>query len=104
MGRERRQRPKHLAKKLLLIREGLGQSLGEKVSQADMLKLLGLTKPFSQDYISAFEKGKREPPLPVLLRYAKLADVYVDVLIDDTQKLPKLLASKSAKPKARKSR
>lgn len=104
MGRERRQRPKNLAKKLLLIRKSLGTA-DMKVSQNDMLKLLGLSKPFTQDYISAFEKGKREPPLPVLLRYASLAGVCTDVLINDTEKLPANLPSTpkhSAKTKARK--
>ena len=31
-----------------------------------------------------FELGTREPPLPVLLAYAKLVDISTDVLIDDS--------------------
>jgi len=103
MGLKRRQRPKNLAKKLLKIRKNLGADF----SQNDMLKLLGLTKPFTQDYISAFELGKREPPLPVLLRYAEIAGVCTDVLIDDSLRLPAKLPSTpqhSTATKARKSR
>jgi len=33
--------------------------------------------------------GTREPPLPILLRYARLAGISTDVLIDDDLKLPK---------------
>jgi hypothetical protein len=39
-------------------------------------------------HISGYETGKREPPLPVLLKYARLAGVSTDVLIDDKLKLP----------------
>jgi len=38
--------------------------------------------------ISAYERGLREPDLLVLLRYAKVARVSTDVLIDDTRNLP----------------
>ncbi len=43
---------------------------------------------FFEMYISGYETGKREPPLPVLLKYARLAGVSTDVLIDDKLKLP----------------
>ena len=39
--------------------------------------------------ISGYETGKREPPYPVLLRYARLVRVSTDVLIDDKLDLPK---------------
>jgi transcriptional regulator with XRE-family HTH domain len=44
--------------------------------------------------ISHYESGEREPPLPVLLAYAKLANVYVDVLIDDELDLPEQIPSR----------
>ncbi|HEX8367996.1 MAG TPA: hypothetical protein VF604_05600 [Pyrinomonadaceae bacterium] len=44
--------------------------------------------------ISYYESGKRESPLPVLLGYAKLANIYVDVLIDDEINLPEKLPSR----------
>ena len=82
MSRASRQRPIHLAKKLRRIRDALG------LSQNGIIAKLGLSDEIYQDYISAYERGVREPPLPVLLRYSRAAGVCVDVLIDDTQKLP----------------
>jgi len=38
--------------------------------------------------IFKFEHGLREPPLPVLLWYARLAKASVETLIDDNLKLP----------------
>jgi len=82
MGRSSRPTPKHLAKKLRRIRERLD------ISQAVMCDRLGFEK-IHPAHISAYEHGKREPPLPVLLKYARLARVSTDVLIDDKLKLPK---------------
>lgn len=42
-------------------------------------------------HVSEFERGLREPSLPVLLKYARLASVSTDVLIDDELKLPENL-------------
>ena len=80
MGRSHRQKPKRLARKLLAIRRGL------KASQTEMARLLNLRGSYTA--ISAYERGVREPDLLVLLRYAKLAKVSTDVLIDDTKNLP----------------
>jgi len=41
-----------------------------------------------QGTISAYELGNREPSLLVLLNYARVAGVYVDVLVDDELDLP----------------
>jgi hypothetical protein len=48
----------------------------------------------TQNRISEYERGTGEPPLPVLLKYARLAGVCVDALIDDDQNLPKKLPAK----------
>jgi len=82
MSRALRQRPVRLAKKLRQIRDTLD------LSQNGIIARLGLTDEIYQDYISAYERGVREPPLPVLLRYARVAGVCVDVLIDDDLDLP----------------
>jgi transcriptional regulator with XRE-family HTH domain len=82
MGRALRQRPVRLARKLRQIRDALG------LSQNGIIGQLGLTNEIYQDYISAYERGIREPPLPVLLKYARVAGVCVDVLIDDNLELP----------------
>lgn len=82
MGRASRPRPLRLAEKLLRVRTALG------LSQNGMIRRLGFVEEITQDYISAYERGVREPPLPVLLQYARAANVLVEVLIDDELDLP----------------
>ena len=77
-----RQRPERLAEKLLQVRLTLG------LSQAEMLKRLGVGEMIVYNRISDYELGNREPPLPVLLQYARVAGVYVEDLIDDELDLP----------------
>ena len=103
MSKGRRQRPRHLPKKLRQIRMVLG------LSQNGMIKRLGLTRQITQDYVSAYERGVREPPLPILLKYARVAKVSTDLLIDDALELPaKLLSAgkqtRRARPSATRSR
>jgi transcriptional regulator with XRE-family HTH domain len=50
-----------------------------------MAKLLNLRRAYTA--VSAYERGIREPDLLVLLRYAKLAKVSTDVLVDDSKDL-----------------
>ena len=83
-----RQKPERLAEKLKQIRMALG------LSQDGMLERLGLTEEFFRSRISAFELGNREPPLPVLLEYARLVGISTDVLIDDAKDLPPELKPK----------
>jgi transcriptional regulator with XRE-family HTH domain len=45
--------------------------------------------------VSNYELGTREPPLPVLLKYARLAGISTDVLIDDDLNLPEQLPAGS---------
>lgn len=82
MGRGVRQRPARLAEKLVRIRLALG------LSQNEMISRLGLSDEMIREAISAFELGTREPPLPILLRYARVAGISTDVLIDDELDLP----------------
>lgn len=91
--------PRRLAEKLLRIRQELG------VSQNEMLRLLGSPDRLLQSSISGYERGLREPPLLVLLRYARIAGVSADVLIDDKLDLPdKPKTQRRAKPAARNKR
>jgi transcriptional regulator with XRE-family HTH domain len=83
MGRSARPRPERLAEKLLQIRQGLG------LSQNEMLVALGLEEKVFRSAVSGYELGTREPPLPVLLKYARLAGISTDILIDDKMDLPK---------------
>jgi|ERR1043165_2981010 transcriptional regulator with XRE-family HTH domain len=87
MGRSSRPKPARLAEKLLQIRMTLG------LSQNGMLKQLGFDQELFQGSISGYELGTREPPLPVLLRYAQEAGVWIDVLVDDELDLPNKLPS-----------
>lgn len=88
MGRVRRPSPKRLPEKLLLIRERLG------LSQGGMLRKLGIETGYDRATISGYERGIREPPLPILLEYARAANLYVEVLIDDRLELPTRLPSR----------
>ena len=85
MGKTPRQKPLRLAEKLLQIRLALG------LSQNGMIKRLGLSDELHQASISGYELGTREPPLPILLGYARVAGVCVEILIDDNLKLPNKL-------------
>ena len=85
MGTARREKPARLAFKLRQIRASLD------LTQEQMCdRLSGVKSPPRPGHISEFERGKREPSLPVLLRYARLAGVSTDVLIDDELDLLKL--------------
>ena len=80
MGKTKRPYPRKLARKLRQIRKQSG------MSQTEIAKRLDVKERAT---ISQFESGKREPPLPTLLKYARLAGVVVDALIDDKLDLPK---------------
>lgn len=82
MGQGSRRTPTRLAEKLTRIRFAL------ELSQNELIKRLGLEDDLTQARISAYERSVREPPLLVLLSYARVAGVYVDVLIDDELELP----------------
>lgn len=88
MGTKARLRQEHLAEKLLRIRNAFG------VSQTEMLRRLGVEDLITYHQISRYETGKREPPLKVLLAYARVAGVCLDMLIDDALDLPARLPAK----------
>jgi hypothetical protein len=58
-----------------------------------MLKRLGAEDLIEYNRISEFESGKGEPPLIIILQYARVANVWTDVLIDDELDLPAKLPS-----------
>jgi transcriptional regulator with XRE-family HTH domain len=82
MGRAARPKPLRLGEKLLRIRLSLG------LSQDRMVERLSASDTLTSASISAYELGQREPPLMVLLEYARLANVYLDALADDDLDLP----------------
>jgi transcriptional regulator with XRE-family HTH domain len=82
MGRSRRNKPKKLRRKLLDIRKRLN------MSQTQMARALELKVHYSA--VSNFELGTREPDLLIVLRYARLARVPMELLVDDDLELPHL--------------
>jgi transcriptional regulator with XRE-family HTH domain len=89
MGKKPRQKPKRLAEKLSQIRVALG------VSQSEMLKRLGVEDQIDHTTLSKYELGRNEPTLIILLRYARVAGVRVENLIDDELDLPAKLKPKT---------
>jgi DNA-binding XRE family transcriptional regulator len=86
MGSARRPQPEHLPAKLLQIRQLLG------LTQEQMAERLRHVKsPPQPGQISRFEQGKREPSLLVLLEYARLVGIQMELLVDDKLELPKRL-------------
>src|SRR3954462_10706564 len=80
-----RQKPERLAEKLQQVRLSFGLSQSELLRRLDAGALLALSQ------VSEFETGRREPSLLMLLRYARLAGVPTEVLIDDDLDLPNKL-------------
>jgi transcriptional regulator with XRE-family HTH domain len=56
------------------------------MSQTEMARALGLTVHYSA--VSNFELGTREPDLLVVLRYARLAGITMETIVDDNLSLP----------------
>lgn len=89
MGRSHRPRPARLGEKLRQIRASLGFTLEQ------MIERLGYTdSPIYPTNMSGMERGEREPPLLLLLAYARLVGISTDVLIDDALDLPRSLCPK----------
>jgi transcriptional regulator with XRE-family HTH domain len=80
-----RPRPRRLAEKLLQIRRSL------ELSQSDLVKQMGVAELIHYTNISKYELDKNEPPLMILLAYAKLAQVHLEVIVDDDIDLPRKL-------------
>jgi transcriptional regulator with XRE-family HTH domain len=60
------------------------------LTQPELIKVLKVKgERLHPASISLYEQGKREPPLVVLLKYARVAGVTIDVLVDDTLNLPR---------------
>ena len=85
----RRPAPKRLGEKLLQIRTVL------ELSQTGIVERLEYREsPLYAAQISNFEQGKREPPLQLLLAYARLANIPLEILADDGLDLPDVLPAR----------
>ena len=80
MGRSRRNKPRRLGEKLLALRRRL------QISQTEMARALDLKVHYSA--VSNFELDTREPDLLIVLRYARLAGISMETLVDDELDLP----------------
>lgn len=80
-----RWRPQRLAEKLRHIRLVLD------LSQSALLIKLGVEEEISYTRISDYELDKFDPPLPVLVEYARVARVHLEEIVDDRLDLPKTL-------------
>lgn len=90
MGRSRRPQPARLAEKLSEIRTRLD------LSQTQMVRRLGEAgERLQPGHISEFENGARVPSLLVLLQYSRIADVPMEVLVDDKLDLPERLPAET---------
>ena len=87
MGRRARYIPARLPEKLIQIRKAMG------LTQQEMLERLDLPEEILQTSISQYERGKIEPPIFVLLRYADVANIWLEVLLRDQLDLPNQLPS-----------
>jgi transcriptional regulator with XRE-family HTH domain len=88
----RRPAPKRLGEKLLQIRSALG------LSQTQIVKSLDYQEsPLYPAQVSNFEQDKREPPLHLLLAYARLANIPLEILADDKLDLPARLPARYRK-------
>jgi transcriptional regulator with XRE-family HTH domain len=83
MGTGKRVMPEHLGEKLKFIREQLRMTTREMAIALEHPAI----KPHSAS-ITQYEKGRREPPLAILLKYARLYKINVELLIDDDLTLP----------------
>src|SRR2546421_13109838 len=96
MARGARLKPKRLAQKLVQIRTALGLSQNELIRELEV--------DLTQNPISEYETGKGEPPLPVLLRYARVAEVHAGVLVSfETHRPTNLPAQPKHRPQPRRS-
>jgi transcriptional regulator with XRE-family HTH domain len=79
---KRRAMPKKLGKKMKQIRERLG------MSQREIVKALNYRDtPLRASQISQYESGQREPTMMLVLAYARLAKVPMEILVDDKMRL-----------------
>ena len=83
MGQNKRPMPAKLGRKLKAIRKHLDLTGEQLIKRLDCPSI-----PLNTSSITKYEKNLRDPSSIVLLKYARLVKVPVDVLIDDELDLP----------------
>ncbi len=104
MGTKRRPQPMRLAEKLRTIRTRLGLSQEQMVERLDYYN-----SPLYPSQISLFEQGKREPPVLLLLHYARMISTtgsgeFLEAILDDEMEIPDSLPATPGKVNVRKVR
>jgi len=92
MGKGKRARPAHLGKKLRAVRDRF------QLSQNEMLRRLQLDDQFTRAELSAYERGIREPPLGVLLKYSEVSRIWINAFADDGLELPATVPGRKMHP------
>jgi transcriptional regulator with XRE-family HTH domain len=87
MARVAVKNPRRIGEKLHQIRLML------ELSQNGIIARMGLERELKRTSVSNFERKRRVPSLLVLLRYARVAGICLEVLVDDELELPKELSS-----------
>jgi transcriptional regulator with XRE-family HTH domain len=87
MARVAVKNPRRIGEKLHQIRLML------ELSQNGIIARMGLERELKRTSVSNFERKRRVPSLLVLLRYARVAGICLEVLVDDALELPKELSS-----------
>jgi len=85
MAKNRQYTPANLSAKLLRIRHTLG------LSQSQLLRQMSAQHSHTPARISEYESGIRTPSLLILMAYARVARVPLEILIDDDAFLPNRL-------------
>lgn len=89
MGQSPRPRPKRLAPKLRQIRKLL------ELTQEQMAEAIKhVPSPPQPGHISEYELGKREPSLLFLLAVSRMANLPMELLVDDELDLPQKLPAR----------
>lgn len=83
MGQNKRRIPAKQGQKLKAIREHLGLTQEQLIERLDCPSI-----PLHTGAITNYEKNVRDPSSVILLKYARLVGISVDVLIDDELDLP----------------
>src|ERR1041384_284556 len=87
MARVAVKNPRRIGEKLHQIRLML------ELSHNGIIARMGLERELKRTSVSNFERKRRVPSLLVLLRYARVAGICLEVLVDDELELPKELSS-----------
>jgi DNA-binding XRE family transcriptional regulator len=84
MGSASRKKPARLGEKLKSIRVNFEYSFSQMAAALSDREIQVLKTD-----VHKFEKGEREPNLIVLLRYARLGNTTIEILVDDKLKFQK---------------